>query len=313
MNYKLSDSVKHLSELKSLTTERLKGQNLKAFQDNETPMPDSVISWLSRLSLFYGVPFEHLVPNPKILPHESIRFFYIDPNWTDALIDGALSVGVQSSADKMIQLSVRTSMRQMVRAEQKLVRRRLAKAELPEELVINEVFSGLLLRSQLVSGWPGMQIVPYEKDASGTKKIAVMRMERLAPDVLFCLFEKVPDLVVISEPEETLCFGVTGGFEGKGMLARYIGANDTQPVATYVPNIDGNYVKAQRRPNTTDILDVLSTRDLFADVLKRYNALRPGTTTLSPADFAIQMVKVAEMQSFISGQTPGPKDCKENE
>ena len=39
------------------------------------------------------MPFSYLVPDAELLPLESIRFFYLDRAWTDALVQGALSVG----------------------------------------------------------------------------------------------------------------------------------------------------------------------------------------------------------------------------
>lgn len=58
---------------------------------------DSVIGWLSRLRLLEGVPFQYIVPSEEMLPNESIRFFHMDRNWLDALVDGALSTGIYDS------------------------------------------------------------------------------------------------------------------------------------------------------------------------------------------------------------------------
>ncbi|HTF04001.1 MAG TPA: hypothetical protein VK826_08245, partial [Bacteroidia bacterium] len=56
-------------------------------------MPQPLTDWLSRLALLYGVPFNYLVPDEGMLPPESIRFFYLDINWVEALVDGAFSIG----------------------------------------------------------------------------------------------------------------------------------------------------------------------------------------------------------------------------
>ena len=53
-----------------------------------------VTGWLAKLYLLYGVPFNTLVPDHRMLPMESVRFFYIDENWLTALLNGALSIGV---------------------------------------------------------------------------------------------------------------------------------------------------------------------------------------------------------------------------
>ena len=53
--------------------------------------------WLARLRLLEGVPFAYLVADSELLPPESIRFFYLVRNWSDALVEGALSVGTLNS------------------------------------------------------------------------------------------------------------------------------------------------------------------------------------------------------------------------
>ena len=45
------------------------------------------------------MPFVHLIVDERMLPPESIRFFYVDGNYLDALCDGAASVGVHTSRD----------------------------------------------------------------------------------------------------------------------------------------------------------------------------------------------------------------------
>ena len=68
--------------------------------DGEHVVPGELRRFLARLRLLHGVPFSYLVPDADLLPTESIRFFYIDRAWTDALVQGALSVGTISSADR---------------------------------------------------------------------------------------------------------------------------------------------------------------------------------------------------------------------
>ncbi len=48
-------------------------------------VPPDVVRFLARLRLLEGVPFNYLVPDATMLPLESIRFFYVDRNWLDAL------------------------------------------------------------------------------------------------------------------------------------------------------------------------------------------------------------------------------------
>src|SRR5579864_5728363 len=59
----------------------------------EAEMPPYMESLLAHLRLLVGVPFENIIPDPRLLPDESIRFFYLDRSWTDRLVDGAVAVG----------------------------------------------------------------------------------------------------------------------------------------------------------------------------------------------------------------------------
>src|SRR6185503_15442254 len=68
---------------------------------------DDLVEWIARLVLLYPVPFHYLIPHQSLLPPESLRFFHLDDNWVDALVDGAFSIAVRSFDDK----------RQGVRAE----------------------------------------------------------------------------------------------------------------------------------------------------------------------------------------------------
>ena len=58
-----------------------------------------LVSWMARLRMLEGVPFRYLVPYDEILPNEAIRFFHIDRNWLDALVDGAMSVARMGSRE----------------------------------------------------------------------------------------------------------------------------------------------------------------------------------------------------------------------
>ncbi|KAI1171804.1 hypothetical protein F4777DRAFT_564071 [Nemania sp. FL0916] len=52
-----------------------------------------VLSWLLDRMFLSGVPAHCLIPDPTYLEPETLRFFRIDTNWVDALLDGALSLG----------------------------------------------------------------------------------------------------------------------------------------------------------------------------------------------------------------------------
>ena len=105
-------------------------------------LPESVSSWFENLTFLEGVPFHYLVPDERMLPAESIRFFQVDPVWMECLVDGAFSVGRVLQADYELDQSQKESH--------------------INGLLPNQV-SGFLVRSDAVAGWPGLQVDGYDE------------------------------------------------------------------------------------------------------------------------------------------------------
>jgi hypothetical protein len=173
--------------------------------------------------LLEGVPFSYLVPDAELLPPETIRFFYLDRNATDALVQGALSVGTVNSADRVQLSQLYATVRDEVDQAERLVRMKDSDAPAVDAqgrpLGPGGPISGFLLRSRLVSGWPGMHVRGYATDThpddrtvpemdTSPDRIRLLRMERLAPAVLLVLFDGVPAVVHLEEPRSGIQFGV---------------------------------------------------------------------------------------------------------
>lgn len=92
------DATRQFNDLlQSIKLDRGYGAKDSPTDSPTNTIPDDILAWFNNLALYKGVPFNNLVPSEQMLPSESIRFFYIDPNAIDAMIDGALSLGVQTS------------------------------------------------------------------------------------------------------------------------------------------------------------------------------------------------------------------------
>jgi hypothetical protein len=153
-------------------------------------LPADVVSWFEQLRLLRGVPFRYLVPDDRLLPAESIRFFQLDQVWADCLVDGAFSIGRITGTLKGVD------------HEQKTV--------LLEMLTVHPTVTGLLMRSSVVAGWPGLLVDAYGQAPEGAVRgpqLDVARMERLAPDLLLCLFSGAAARVELHQKPETLHFG----------------------------------------------------------------------------------------------------------
>jgi len=197
----------HVTNLATLATLRVAVRSPLP-QEIDDGFPDAIVDWLARLRLLGGVPFAYLVPDERLLPLESIRFFYLNRNWTDTAVEGALSVGAVSTRDRALLHALHEQLRTAVDAGERQVR--LGDTGQPKRGGGAEVVTGFLLRSRAVSGWPGLHVRATRDGAS----VELARIERLAPAVLLVLFDGVPDRVEIEEPRRGIQFGV--GIAGGG-------------------------------------------------------------------------------------------------
>ena len=168
--------------------------------------PEPVTSFLGRLTLLHGVPFSYLVADEKLLPRDSLRFFFIDPEWVNALVGGALSVGPTAVIPPLLNKTVAGNYATTILTEARSVRAR-QRSEAPPPASEKPVdaaatFSGFLFRSRLLQAWPGLEVRAC--DAKG--ELAILRLDRVAPDVLFGLLEGSPSSLQITQPAEGLHF-----------------------------------------------------------------------------------------------------------
>lgn len=161
-------------------------------------LPDAISAGFERLRNLEGIPFNYLVPDERMLPVESIRFFRVDDRWVGCLLDGAFSTGRVTSSEHT---------RDQSRGPNK------SSTKDPPPI------TGFLLRSEVVSGWPGLQVDAYADQMgdppSDRRSLTMVRMERLAPNVLICLFEGETRTVEIHQKPETLHFGFDDAQEKK--------------------------------------------------------------------------------------------------
>jgi hypothetical protein len=252
---------------------------------SESDVPASLVSWLRQLALLKGVPFGYLVPHEAMLPPESIRFFTVDPSWIDALLEGACSIGRASSASEKQDAAV--------------IAKLFAAAQLPPAV------TGFVLRSAVVSGWPGLEVTAYDQ-AGNVLPSPPLRMERLAPTVLLFLCAGVIDRVDIHEPPEGLHFGT--GQDGK-IVARYI----TVPAGT-AGKSPGDEVLKNQQPvevgvtfrdddpdNGRRVVRVAALADSIKNALHdcQANNNTDGSPRLfTSAEFAVEMIEGVQLVQF---------------
>jgi hypothetical protein len=278
---------------------------------------DAIVDWLAQLFLLIKVPFETLVPAGTMLPSESVRFFYLDANWLYTLLEGALSIGVESSLDRVYQDLMKDLIWDTVVKVMQQVRDNLlgplAKTDpTGSTLTYDQLsLSGMLLRSSVVSGWPGLQVYGFGKTLPGkaepdiSSEVGLLRMDRLSDDIMLCLWPTVPAVVTIDEPHEGVAFGFEDPPTGEGY---YLYLRSLDP-ATY-----GQELSDGRKPGDPYAINgasyINANRQLVLSgnngLLAAIQAAVPNKPTVHVRDFAVEMIKVPERAVF-TAQELAPK------
>ena len=137
-------------------------------------LPTAIANWFQDLELLKNVPFNYLVPDTRLLPPESLRFFWIDSYWVDCLQDGAFSVGRVTKEDLRLDVQSRSLQRSKTQSD--------------------KTITGFLLHSEVVSGWPGLEIEGYATPVTGNNfvgpenKLTILRRDLLSDNILLCFF-----------------------------------------------------------------------------------------------------------------------------
>ncbi len=291
-------------------------------------LPGELEAWLTELSLLEDVPYNYLVPDERMLPAESIRFFTVDPDWIACLTDGAFAVGRALGADH--------------RGDAK----RAGALPRPPRT------SGFLLRSEVVGDFPGLLIEGYaaagdvgdslplatHPDQESFVKLRRLRAARLAPDTLLCLYHGGPlglelSVVDLHLHPQTLHFGLeedvggklikclrnplTGRREGVWSGKRQqppahkvhpqVGLKDPPPGDVLVPDaIPWRTPHDSGDPATSGVLHVGRLFEEVGHRLERF-ALDHKYTS---ADFALQLLDAPVLIRFLRWDGPLP-DARE--
>ena len=262
----------------------------------DNTIPSALTNWLSKLKLLYGVPFQYLIPDEKMLPLESIRFFYIDENWINNLVDGAFSIGRVISNDIKHDNMAITNIRVKINKEIPTIRQKLLNKDLGSTALndsdLSGIRTGFLLRSAIVEGWPGIEVMAYSIQDK-KKPLSILRMEHLSKDVLLCIFEGEFQKLELREPAETMHFGVDLGDGKFTKKLRGLGVNKVG-LGIEIPDV---FVDVPTKNTDSRTLDVLKTIENIKSELQAHGEFGKH---LSSAEFAVEMVENAQMGEFLN-------------
>jgi hypothetical protein len=224
-------------------------------------MPKEISSWLTDLSLLRGIPFNYLVPDAALLPAESIRFFHLDKAWVECLMDGAYSIGRVPKPVKESEPQLDSDSANPVAPPY-------------------QIATGFLLRSSVVSGWPGLQA--EAKDEAGNE-LEQLRFDRLSATVLLCLFDGEINQALLHLKPETLHFGLDKPDDKHPDLFKRLRDDKAVPIDKEVSSI----------PWQQEDLRVISITRM-ADAMKTALEL----DSLTSAEFGLQMIEGVEEVIF---------------
>ena len=235
-------------------------------------LSDRLTQWLLDLRLLRHVPLAYLLPDPQLLPVESIRFFQLDATWADRLVDGALSAADIGTLDMTFTF-----------ATAKLIR-----AMLDDLLHLDAAgtITGMLIRSQLVARWPDLLVNGYPKEGESpdpASALPILRKDLLSKSIMIVLMAGVPAEVQLREPHVGLRFGVE------------LPAGETDPALFEVPKRDQNgkqtggplpvAVSARRVVDIQHIASPTGGRDIAVNLIRppyvqrfHHNQTNPGST-----------------------------------
>jgi hypothetical protein len=281
--------------------------------------PEAAIRQLAQFRLLYGLPFNVLVPDARMLPPESIRFFFLDDNWLDALADGVLSTVIRPGAANALLPLLRPLLQEAVAADVGRERTRRLEAAVsggspramaatrasvspgpadPPTAEEHPVICGFLLRSTAVADWPGLRVRGFTDEDPDTP-LDLLRMDRLAPTVLLALFDGVPERVVLDTPVQNPGFGVRPADDHPGrrqVMLRGLGGRC--PVGEQVPGQAPVPVPMRPGSRDGDVVDIAKLYENLAEALRHAYVGGP-VPPLRPAGVALQLIDSGSTQYLI--------------
>ena len=192
----------------------------------QTTVPEIVEKWLDKLRRLEGVPLDYLVPDERLLPLESIRYFQVDPNWIYSLVEGAYSVARDTSSDLTHDAALGSRVHFSASSAGSLTQH-----------------SGFLLRSAVVSDWPLLPVLITTVEGHSL----TVEPKRLAPDILLYLVAGIIKKAEFPKPPESINFGVELGQNGSDLIKKLRKRNgktdgtpmDTLALSTYKSSDNG--------------------------------------------------------------------------
>lgn len=250
-------------------------------------IPEDILEWLSRLSLLHEVPFHYLIPDLRMLPPESLRWFNLDLNWIHSLLDGAFSIGRNTPKELHLDSDILPQLLLDIKKEGKTVRKN-ARIE-TSFFNSTDSISGFILRSEAVAGWKKLEAFGFADLHDENLQLPILRMSHLADDILFCLFDGDMKKLVIQEPPGELHTGLKLEADGRYTTRMRRLQAGTDSGISYEPGEEfGTPVTIPLRADNLTIKVEAAAKEIAQQLI---NAGQPLQTGFTSAHYMVETIK----------------------
>ncbi|OAP61485.1 hypothetical protein AYL99_03688 [Fonsecaea erecta] len=237
MSYFLEDELGRAASLVASTTDVRMGRNADdpppPYNELNTPFSVDwmvVLKFVLDLYHLVNVPAHYLITDSSHVPEESIRFFIIDQNWINALVDGALSLGnhVDPQAD-ITRAKIKDQIKEYLKDKD---------PRLNYEPPVPRF--GFFMRSEIVTKFPDLKVeMRLDGDKSAGDPL-LLRHEIISKDVMLGFFSQRPITQGVSSltftlPSHQQYFSVGYDFDQTHLKLQYKRICSSKGVDTSTP------------------------------------------------------------------------------
>jgi hypothetical protein len=163
----------------------------------------------------------------------------------------------------------------------------------------NWPLTGFLLRSPAVEGWQGLEMRAWKDSGVNAKDLLdPLRIDRLAPDIMLCIFNGKVNRIEVKQPPEGMHFGASPTAEG-GFARFHLRRLNDNPEHDEKDDVapgpghqltEKSQVSIPLRTNESRVVKVAELAKLLKEKLEALK-VRDATVEFTSADFGVEMVE----------------------
>jgi hypothetical protein len=139
-----------------------------------------------------------------------------------------------------------------------------------------------------VEGWQGLEMRAWQDSGvNPTKPLDPLRIDRLAPEIMLCIFNGTVNRIEVKQPPEGMHFGAA--VEGESFQKYHLRRLDKSDPGGQLGD-DSKTMLSLRQQDVKRVVDVSALAEALKQTLKHVNA-GDNQTDFTSADFGVEMVE----------------------